>query len=86
MQSFIKYLAALLLIGVLLSCAGTEKYGGPEKHVTIGGGSATGLYFRTAGAICKMVNRRKQRWPFVTVAEVSQNTQIECSVDAIMIA
>ena len=60
MKRFVRYLGVTFLFAVLLSCAETKVYEGPEKHITIGSGGVTGVYFPAAGAICKMVNRRRQ--------------------------
>jgi TRAP transporter TAXI family solute receptor len=42
----------------LAGCA-QEEYTGPEKFISLGSGGLTGVYYPTAGAICKLVNNRR---------------------------
>jgi TRAP transporter TAXI family solute receptor len=48
-----------MLAALSTACAQTEEYAGPERHVFIGGGGTTGVWFPVVGAICDLVNQRR---------------------------
>lgn len=57
------YFHRLVLAAVAALCflsSHSASYGLEERHITIGTGGATGVYYPVGGAICRMINERTQ--------------------------
>ncbi len=61
MRRFAAFAAAVMFAGSLAGCGdGGEEEG--LRHVTIGTGAVTGVYYPTGGALAKLVNRRRDAY------------------------
>ena len=55
-----RMLILVTVVGLCFLGAQSESYGLEERHITIGTGGATGVYYPVGGAICRMINEHTQ--------------------------
>jgi len=55
-----RLLVLVTIFGLCFLGSHSKSYGLEERHITIGTGGATGVYYPVGGAICRMINERTQ--------------------------